>query len=117
MEKEREREKRMVMRVDEPRTSALFAEFTHYQNTLLVPMVRSPEWVSGSRETEPARREIRGAETSFTISAFIRICDLREYQYTRSRCHLPKSATIMITGNAKLDAGIIRAKHRGSIDG
>lgn len=41
MEKEREREKRMVTRVVEPRTSALFAEFTHYQNTLLVPMVRS----------------------------------------------------------------------------
>lgn len=40
-EREKEREKRMVMKVDEPRTSALFAEFTHYQNTLLVPMVRS----------------------------------------------------------------------------
>lgn len=40
-EREREREKRMVMRVDEPRMSALFAELTHYQNTLLVPMVRS----------------------------------------------------------------------------
>lgn len=31
----------MVIRVDEPRTFARFAEFTHYRNTLLVPMVRS----------------------------------------------------------------------------
>lgn len=35
------RKRRTAIRVDEPRTFALFAEFTHYRNTLLVPMVRS----------------------------------------------------------------------------
>lgn len=35
------RKRRTVIRVDEPWTFALFAEFTHYRNTLLVPMVRS----------------------------------------------------------------------------
>jgi hypothetical protein len=64
----------MAIRVDEPRMFALFAEFTHYRNILLVPMVRSgPSGsVVHSGDLEPSLPEIRGVETSFTISAFIR---------------------------------------------
>lgn len=33
--------RKTAIRVDEPRTFAVFAEFTYYRNTLLIPMVRS----------------------------------------------------------------------------
>lgn len=53
-QKERERERRIITRVDEPR-NVRAAEFTHYRNILLVPMVRSGP--SGSVvHGEPARR-------------------------------------------------------------
>lgn len=67
------RKRETAIRVDEPRTFALFAEFTHYRNTLLIPMVQSGSSgsvVHGGPRTEPAL-EIRAAETSFTTSAFI----------------------------------------------
>jgi len=94
----REREGRQS-RVNEPWMFALFAEFIHYRNTLLVPMVRSGSSgsvVHGELRTEPAgdmRRQ--NILYNFGFHAW------RSARSTR-RCYLPKSARIMIIGNAKL---------------
>lgn len=64
-EKKRKRKKKDdEIRVDEPRMSTLFAEFTHYRNILLVSMVRSGpsgSVVHGAPRTEslPGKHPLR----------------------------------------------------------
>lgn len=94
------RKTRTTIRVDEPRTFALFTAFTHYRNTLLVPMVRSGSSgsvVHGGPRTEPAgdtRR--RNILYDFSFHAW------RSARRSTRQCYLPKPARTMIIGNAKL---------------
>ena len=93
------RKRRTVIRVDEPWTFALFAEFTHYRNTLLVPMVRSGpsgSVVHGGPRTEPTgdtRRQNILYDFGFHVG--------RSGRRSTRRCYLPKSNN-MIIGNTKL---------------